>query len=159
MPVCSLPFEVPQVLPSQDALTELKALAGIINTSIATIECSMKESSSTYPSPRTVPFTPQSEAGRNIPEVQLAGSHIVSAASQLISIIRPPRLTLIAYALQVSLSTPVLDGRVMNEQFHVSTALRIAIITHTAEILREAGMQVWIMFSQLKEVMTIKSPG
>ncbi|KAJ7028950.1 S-adenosyl-L-methionine-dependent methyltransferase [Mycena alexandri] len=114
-----------QMDPSVDALAELKALAGIINTSIATIEASMKENSSTYPSPRAVPFTPQSEAARNIPEVQLAGSNIVSAASQLISIVRPPPLTLIAYALQ----------------FHVSTALRIAIITHTAEILREAGMK------------------
>ncbi|KAJ7473007.1 S-adenosyl-L-methionine-dependent methyltransferase [Mycena galericulata] len=85
----------------------------------------MNETSSTYPSPRTVPFSPESDAGRNLPEVQLAGSNIVSAASQLISIVRPPPLTLIAYALQ----------------FHVSTALRIAIITHTAEIIRDSGIQ------------------
>ncbi|KAJ7183858.1 S-adenosyl-L-methionine-dependent methyltransferase [Mycena filopes] len=87
------------------------------------MEKALKEQSSTYPSPRTVPFTPQSEAGRNIPEVQLAGSNIVAAASQLISMVRPPPLTMIAQALQ----------------FHVSTALRIAVVTHTAEILREAG--------------------
>ncbi|KAJ7730737.1 S-adenosyl-L-methionine-dependent methyltransferase [Mycena metata] len=114
-----------QMDPSVDALAELKALAGIITTSIATIEASLKENSLAYPSPRAVPFTPQSESGRNIPEVQLAGSNIVAAASQLISIVRPPPLTLIAYALQ----------------FHVSTALRIAIIAHTAEILRDAGAQ------------------
>ncbi|KAJ7512284.1 S-adenosyl-L-methionine-dependent methyltransferase [Mycena galericulata] len=39
--------------------------------------------------------------------------------------VRPPPLTLMAYAFQ----------------FHVSTALRIAIITHTAEIIRDAGIQ------------------
>ncbi|KAJ7512273.1 S-adenosyl-L-methionine-dependent methyltransferase [Mycena galericulata] len=111
--------------PSVDAIRELKVLAAIINNSIATIEKSMNETSSTYPSPRTVPFSPESDAGRNLPEVQLAGSNIVSAASQLISIVRPPPLTLIAYALQ----------------FHVSTALRIAIITHTAEIIRDSGIQ------------------
>ncbi|KAJ7699671.1 O-methyltransferase [Mycena rosella] len=84
----------------------------------------MKDSFLAYPSP-AASFSPQSEAGRNIPEVQTAGSNIVAAASQLISIVRPPPLTLIAYALQ----------------FHVPTALRIAIITHTAEILRDAGPQ------------------
>ncbi|KAJ7760696.1 S-adenosyl-L-methionine-dependent methyltransferase [Mycena maculata] len=109
------------------ALMELKALAAIINASIATIETAIKQNSSTYPLPRhgTVPFNPLSEGGRNIPEVQRAGLGIVSAASQLISIVRPPPLTLMAYAVQ----------------FNVSTALRIAIITHTAEILREAGAQ------------------
>ncbi|KAJ7473014.1 S-adenosyl-L-methionine-dependent methyltransferase [Mycena galericulata] len=109
----------------QDALTELNVLATIINKSIATIEKSMKESSLIYPSPHSVPFSPESDAARNIPEVQLAGANIVSAASQLISIVRPPPLTLMAYAFQ----------------FHVSTALRIAIITHTAEIIRDAGIQ------------------
>ncbi|KAJ7473016.1 S-adenosyl-L-methionine-dependent methyltransferase [Mycena galericulata] len=115
----------PQGLPLQDALAELKALATIINNSITTIEKSITETSSTYPSPRTVPFSAESEAGRNIPEVRLAGANIVSAASQLISMVRPPPLTLVAYTTQ----------------FHVSTALRIATTTHTAEILRESGTQ------------------
>ncbi|KAJ7513135.1 S-adenosyl-L-methionine-dependent methyltransferase [Mycena galericulata] len=106
-----------------DGLSEIKALAEIINTSIAEMEQSLKANSETYPSPRDVPFSPPSEGGRNIPEVQLAGSNIVAAASQLISVVRPPPLTMIAQALQ----------------FHVSTAMRLAIVTHTAEILREAG--------------------
>ncbi|KAJ7203253.1 S-adenosyl-L-methionine-dependent methyltransferase [Mycena pura] len=108
-----------------DGLSEIKALAEIINASIASIETSVKAASTVYPSPRTVPFTPDSEAGRNIPEVQLAGASIVAAAAQLISIVRPPPLTMIVNALQ----------------YHISTALRIAVATHTAEIIRTAGPQ------------------
>ncbi|KAJ7511474.1 S-adenosyl-L-methionine-dependent methyltransferase [Mycena galericulata] len=106
-----------------DGLVEIKALANIINTSVAAIEKTLEANTATYPSPRTVPFTPPSEGGRNLPEVQLAGANIVSAASQLISMVRPPPLTMIAQALQ----------------FHVSVAIRLAIETHVAEILREAG--------------------
>ncbi|KAJ7499648.1 hypothetical protein FB451DRAFT_1549203 [Mycena latifolia] len=113
----------------QDTIIKLKALADIINKSIATIETAMKDHSTAYPS-LAASFGPQSETGRNIPEVQTAGSNIVAAASQLISMVQPPPLTMamtmIAYALQ----------------FHVPTALRIAIISHTVEILREAGTQL-----------------
>ncbi|KAJ7455082.1 S-adenosyl-L-methionine-dependent methyltransferase [Mycena latifolia] len=111
----------------QDVITELKALADIINKSIATIETSMKENSLTYPSPVAF-FSPQSEAGRNLPEVQTAGSNIVAAASQIISVVR-----------SVNFSVP--GGRFIESQFHVPTALRIALMTHTAEILRDAGPQ------------------
>ncbi|KAF7347117.1 S-adenosyl-L-methionine-dependent methyltransferase [Mycena venus] len=107
-----------------DALLELKALAAIINDSISTIEKSLKDSSLIYPSLRA-PFTPDSEAARSIPEVQTAGGHIISAAAQMIAIVRPPPLTMIAHA----------------QQFNLSTAIRIALITHTAEILRGAGIQ------------------
>ncbi|KAJ7872023.1 S-adenosyl-L-methionine-dependent methyltransferase [Mycena leptocephala] len=108
----------------EDAITELKALADIINGSISTIEKSMNDNSLAYPSPIT-PFSAESEAARSLPEVQTAGLKIVSAAAQIIALVRPPSLSMFAYALQ----------------FHVSTAIRIAIITHTAEILRDGGMQ------------------
>ncbi|KAJ6471347.1 S-adenosyl-L-methionine-dependent methyltransferase [Mycena sanguinolenta] len=108
-----------------DGISELKALAEIINASIARIETSVKAASTIYPSSGTVPFTLESEGGRSIPEVQLAGACIVAAAAQLISIVRPPPLTMIANA----------------SQYHISTALRTAVVTHTAEILRTAGPQ------------------
>ncbi|KAJ7474411.1 hypothetical protein B0H11DRAFT_2035292 [Mycena galericulata] len=71
--------------PTVDALAELKALATIINNSITTIEKSITE---------------------NILDLslasyfRLAGANIVSAASQLISMVRPPPLTLVAYTTQ-----------------------------------------------------------
>ncbi|KAJ6578152.1 S-adenosyl-L-methionine-dependent methyltransferase [Mycena capillaripes] len=120
---CTLP---PSAEHSRNGLSELKALAEIINTSIASIEKSLKDASTVYPSPRTVPFTPQSEAGRNLPEVQLAGASIVAAAAQMISM---------ASESESSPRCLIL----IEEQFHVSTALRIAIVSHTAEILRTAG--------------------
>jgi hypothetical protein len=111
---------------------------------MAAIGKKLKDTSTIYPSPRTVPFTPQSESGRNIPEVQLAGADIVSAASQLISVVRPPPLTLIASVVQVNArgSSGLSTMTFIPKQFHVPTALRIAIRSHTAEILRTAGTQV-----------------
>jgi hypothetical protein len=129
-----------------DALTELKTLAAIITDSISTIERSLKDSSLTYPSLHA-PFTPESEAARSIPEVQTAGGNIISAAAQLIAIVRPPPLTMIAHSQQASLISLAVVAILMDDQFNLSTAIRIALITHTAEILRDAGMEVRIRCS------------
>jgi hypothetical protein len=127
----------------QDGLAEIKSLAHVINTSIAAIEQALTDSSTVYPSPSTVPFTPQSEGGRNLPSVQLAGASIVGAAAQLIAVVRPP-LTMLTNALQASSADSGRGLKLIQKQFNISTALRIAIVTHTAEILRTAGPQVII---------------
>ncbi|KAF8896767.1 S-adenosyl-L-methionine-dependent methyltransferase [Gymnopilus junonius] len=71
------------------------------------------------------PFTQESEGPRMHPEVSQAVSHIVSAAAQLIAIVRPAPVTLMTTAIQV----------------HVSSALRVAVDSNVVEILREAGSQ------------------
>ncbi|KAF8467041.1 S-adenosyl-L-methionine-dependent methyltransferase [Russula ochroleuca] len=106
----------------QDAIAELKALANIIQSSIEQIEEITIVNSFTFPSPDST-FSPESEAPRMHPAIQSAGSLIASAAAQLITLVRPAPLTLL------DIST----------QFHVSTAMRTAISTHVAEILRDAG--------------------
>ncbi|KAI0059947.1 S-adenosyl-L-methionine-dependent methyltransferase [Artomyces pyxidatus] len=107
-----------------DSLAELKALADIIKASVERIEQTVNAHSLTFPSPHTS-FSPESEAARNLPEVIAAGSLISAAASQLSALVQPPPLTIISLAMQ----------------FHVSTAVRTAVDTHVAEILREAGPQ------------------
>jgi AraC-like DNA-binding protein len=107
---------------SQDALAELKALGNIIQSSIEQIEQVTTANSFTFPSPDST-FSPESEAPRMYPAIQSAGSLITSAAAQLITLVRPAPLT-------------VLDITV---QFNVCAALRTAISTHVAEILRDAG--------------------
>ncbi|KAF8467039.1 hypothetical protein DFH94DRAFT_301018 [Russula ochroleuca] len=107
---------------SQDALAELKALANIIQSSIEQIEEVVTANSFTFPSPDST-FSPESEAPRMHPAIRSAGSLITSAAAQLITLVRPAPLT-------------VLDITV---QFNVCAALRTAISTHVAEILRDAG--------------------
>ncbi|KAF8262641.1 S-adenosyl-L-methionine-dependent methyltransferase [Lactarius quietus] len=107
---------------SQDVLAELKALANIIQSSIDNIEAVVKENGFVFPS-TNAPFTLQSEAPRMNPRIRAAGSLITSAAAQLMTLVRPAPLV-------------VFDTMM---QFHVSTAIRIAISTHVAEILRDAG--------------------
>ncbi|KAI0278950.1 hypothetical protein BGY98DRAFT_1096446 [Russula aff. rugulosa BPL654] len=107
---------------SRDALAELKALANIIQSSIEQIEADLSTNTLTFPSPDST-FSLESEAPRMHPDIQSAGSLITSAATQLISLARPAQITL----LEISL------------QHHVSIALRTAIVTHVAEILRDAG--------------------
>jgi hypothetical protein len=86
----------------QDAIAELKALANIIQSSIEQIEEVTAANSFTFPSPDST-FSPESEAPRMHPAVQSAGSLIVSAAGQLITLVRPAPLTLLDTSTQVSL--------------------------------------------------------
>jgi len=103
-------------------LSELRALGNIIQSSIEQIEATVAANSFTFPS-SDAPFSPDSEAPRMHHAILSAGLHITSAASQLITLVRPTPLT-------------VFDVMV---QFHVSTAIRVVVSTHVAEILRVAG--------------------
>jgi hypothetical protein len=78
------------------------------------------------------------------PAIQSAGLLIRSAAEQLITLVRPAPITLL------DITTPecssalswVIAEDVRMLKFHVPTALRTAINTHVAEILRDAGAKV-----------------
>ena len=82
------------------------------------------------------------------PDIQSAGSLITSAATQLISLARPSQITLLEISLQVSLTFfgAALSWIIANDggmsKHQVSIALRTAIVTHVAEILRDAGPKV-----------------
>ena len=128
----------------QDAIAELKALANIIQSSIKQIEEVTAANSFTFPSPDST-FSPESEAPRMHPAIQSAGSLIASAAGQLITLVRPASLTLLDISMQVSLAHPRCYRVIVEDaKFHVSTALRTAISTHVAEILRDAGSEVML---------------
>ncbi|KAF8498105.1 S-adenosyl-L-methionine-dependent methyltransferase [Russula emetica] len=106
----------------QDALAELKALGNIIQSSIEQIEAVVSANSFIFPSPDST-FSLESEAPHKHPVVQSATSLITSAAAQLIARVRPAPLS-------------VIDT---STQFHVSAAMRTALRTHVAEILKDAG--------------------
>ncbi|KAH8987939.1 O-methyltransferase [Lactarius hatsudake] len=107
---------------SQDVLTELKTLASIIQSSVDNIEAAVKANAFTLP-PSNAAFSFESEAPHMHPSIQAAGSLITSAAAQLMTLVRPAPLVVLDVVMQ----------------FHVSTAIRIAVSTHVAEILRNAG--------------------
>ena len=86
----------------QDIIAELKALANIIQSSIEQIEQVTTANCFTFPSPDST-FSPETEAPRMHPAIQSAGSLIVSAAGQLITLVRPAPLTLLDISSQVSL--------------------------------------------------------
>jgi hypothetical protein len=81
----------------------LKALANIIQSSIQQIEEVVTANSFTFPSPNST-FSPESEAPRMHPAIQSAGSLIISAAAQLMTLVRPAPLTLLDISNQVSLN-------------------------------------------------------
>lgn len=107
---------------SQGVLVELKTLANIIQSSIKDIEAVVNDNAFVLPSTNS-PFTLESEAPRMHPSMQSAGSLITSAAAQLMTLVRPAPLVVLDTVMQ----------------FHVSTAIRIAVSTHVAEILRGVG--------------------
>ena len=86
----------------QDTIAELKALANIIRSSIEQIEQVTTANCFTFPSPDST-FSPETEAPLMHPAIQSAGSLIVSAAGQLITLVRPAPLTLLDISSQVSL--------------------------------------------------------
>ena len=131
---------------SQDALVELKTLANIIQSSVEQIEAVVTANSFNFPSPEST-FTFESEAPRMHPAIQSAGLLITSAAAQLMTLVRPAPLTLLDTTLQVRLKVfqarPwVITHDVGTTKYHVSTAIRTAVSTHVAEILRDAGPEV-----------------
>ncbi|KAI0318073.1 S-adenosyl-L-methionine-dependent methyltransferase [Amylostereum chailletii] len=107
-----------------DGLAELKALSKLIQDSVEAIEASISAKGLTFPS-STTPFSLESEAGRNLPEVAQAGSVLVAAATQLITVARSPMLTVTIAA----------------QQHALSAALGIATQANAAEAIREAGPQ------------------
>ncbi|KAI9441018.1 S-adenosyl-L-methionine-dependent methyltransferase [Lactarius indigo] len=106
----------------RDVLWELKTLANIIQSSVNKIEEVLSANALVLP-PSNAPFSLESEASRMHPSIQSAGLHITSAAAQLMALVRP---------------APLIVTDVMM-QYHVSTAMRVAVSTHVAEILRDAG--------------------
>ena len=88
---------------AQGALAELKALANIIQSSIQQIEEGAITNSFTFPSPDLI-FSLESEAPHMHPDIQSAGSLIVSAAAQLMTLVRPAPITVIDITVQVSLN-------------------------------------------------------
>ncbi|KAI0087858.1 O-methyltransferase [Irpex rosettiformis] len=103
---------------------ELRALSDLIRVSVDKIEALCIERGQTYPL-LDQPFTPQSEASRMSPNVATEGSLIVSAAAQLIATVR----------------SPVSSVAIQAVQYHASSCVRVAILLHVPEILRDAGAQ------------------
>jgi hypothetical protein len=85
----------------QDAIPALKALTNIIQSSIVQIEEVTTADSFTFPSPDST-FIPETEAPRMQLAIQSADSLIVSAAAQLMTLVRPAPLTLLDISTQVS---------------------------------------------------------
>lgn len=90
---------------TKSTASELRALADLINNAVTQIENACESRSQTYPL-ADEPFTPQSEAARMSPDVLEAGNIIVAAASQLVSAVRIPALTLSVTASYVSYWPP-----------------------------------------------------
>ncbi|KAA1468506.1 O-methyltransferase [Dentipellis sp. KUC8613] len=133
-PVCPLQYQTSKIFihhyftprdtmsNETNALAELKALVKLLQSNVDRIEAATKSASLEFPSLQTT-FSSQSEAARQLPDVAEASSQIVAAASQLIATVRPPTMTVFSTGLS----------------FHIPSALRVAVETHVAEVLREAG--------------------
>ncbi|KAH8987945.1 S-adenosyl-L-methionine-dependent methyltransferase [Lactarius hatsudake] len=123
-------------------VAELKALANIIQSSVDDIEAAVNTNAFVLPSSNQ-PFNLQSEAPHMHPSIQSAGSLITSAAAQLMTLVRPAPLVVLDVVMQVNRIAPMTASHFANHpgtiKFHVSTAMRTAVSTHVAEILRDAG--------------------
>jgi hypothetical protein len=144
----------------QDALAQLKALASIILSSVEQIEAVVSANSFTFPSPDST-FSLESEAPRMHPAILSAGSLITSAASQLITLVRPAPLIVFDVTMQVMFECFLLTWIVADDvrilKFHLATAVRTAVSTHVAEILRDAAPKVMlcpIVHSKLHQLET-----
>ena len=84
-------------------ISELEALVGIIQSSLQSIKEAVTTRNSSFPLLYT-PVTQESEAIREIPEINHACSSIVSAAHQLVAVVRSPTLTAVAVGMQVGVS-------------------------------------------------------
>ena len=123
----------------------MKALASIIQSSIDKIEEVLTANAFVLPSSNT-PFSLESEAPRMHPNIQSAGLLITSAAAQLVTLVGPAQLVIAEVMTQVNRIVPASVAHVINNtsviKFHASTAMRTAVSTHVAEILRDAGPKV-----------------
>jgi hypothetical protein len=97
-------------------LAELKALVNIIQSSVEQIEATVTANSFTFPSPDST-YSRETEAPRMHPDILSAGSLITSAATQLITLVRPAPFTLFESALQVTLNEPSLPWIIANEEY------------------------------------------
>ncbi|KAH9065481.1 S-adenosyl-L-methionine-dependent methyltransferase [Lactarius vividus] len=128
---------------SQDVLGGLKTFVNIIQSSVDKIEEVLSSSVLFLPS-SNVPFSLESESPRMDPSIQSAASLITSAAMQLMTLVRPAPLVVTVVVMQVNrmvaamITTHFTNNRGVIK-FHVSTAMRTAVGTHVAEILRDAG--------------------
>ncbi|KAG6909442.1 hypothetical protein DXG01_000427 [Tephrocybe rancida] len=105
-------------------LSPLIALANIISDSASKIDNYCADNNVQLPD-LAEPFTPQAEFVLLHPLISENASYIVAAAAQLSILVKPAPLSIITTAVQ----------------FHLTSALSVAVETHTAEILREAGPQ------------------
>ncbi len=124
-------------------LAELKALANIIQSSVDKIEEAVNTNGLVLPS-SNVPFSLDSEAPLMHPSIQSAGSLIISAAGQIVTLVRPAQWVITNAVTEVGQIIPASIAHIANIdlKFHFSSALRTAIITHAAEILRDVGPKV-----------------
>ncbi|KZV76743.1 O-methyltransferase [Peniophora sp. CONT] len=107
-----------------ESLSDIKALAAIIQESIGRIEESLLAKDLPFPSPDTQ-FTPESETARMVPEVLQSINVLVSAAFQLINATRPP-----AFTMQEVMTS-----------YNLAASFGVAVSAHVPEICREAGPQ------------------
>ena len=116
-------------------MDQLKALAKLVNDSVAEIEKSCIARNVIFPS-LSEPFTPESEAARADHAVIEAAGIITAAASQLIALVRPAPLTLFMRSIQVSSAnlvvlylpmTRVHIPKAANDSLHSSTSLPLSL--------------------------------
>lgn len=105
--------------------SSITLLAALITSSVANLQKACNTYGVHLSSP-TEPFRSQDLDPFAYSAITEASSIIVSAAAQLIAIVRPPTNTIVNTALQ----------------FHVSSSLRAAVVTNVPEILQEAGDNV-----------------
>lgn len=82
-------------------ISQLRALADIILSSIDKIEAGLDSSGQTYPS-ADEPFNMEEELTRMSPDIAEPGSILVAAAGQLIAAVRLPPLSMLIHATQVN---------------------------------------------------------
>jgi len=124
-------------------LAELKALANIIQSSVDKIEEAVDTNDLVLPS-SDAPFSLDSEAPLMHPSIQSASSLIMSAAGQIVTLVRPAQWVVCNAVTEVDQIVPGTIAHITNRdlKIHVAAALRTAIITHVAEILRDVGPEV-----------------
>ncbi|KAJ7934363.1 O-methyltransferase [Mycena leptocephala] len=105
-------------------MADLRTLGELIFQSIRTIESRLQQEDLNFPA-LTEPFDPSGRAESVLlePEISLARSCIVAAASQLIAMVRSPVVSLIESGLL----------------FHLSSCIRAAVESNMVEIIKEAA--------------------
>ena len=123
-------------------------LAQLILDSAKRIDGVCKERNVTFPS-LNEPFTPDGEAIRMDPQVAMSIALITASADQLIATAAMPAMTVLVNAMSVGHSCAARTASHMTFQFHISSAIRVALECNVSEALLAAGPQVcdrWICF-------------